>query len=166
MKRNDTTILQRIIKKLIVNPCTGCWLWAGSTSSHGYSTMYVSKGSHLVHRRLWEELRGEIPAKMELDHLCRNRACINPEHLEIVSHQQNVVRGINPAIAAAREKGKALARTHCRKGHIWDNPKTSWVIKRGRVIINRQCRFCCNENSRRYEQKVRERRKSEVILHT
>jgi hypothetical protein len=65
-----------------------CWQWTGTTSNG-----YGKYGSIWAHRFSWELLRGPIPHNLEVDHLCRNRGCVNPEHLEIVSHRENVRRG-------------------------------------------------------------------------
>ena len=74
-----------------------CWQWTGALSSAGYGIanrrdIRAGQRSKLVHRLVWEELRGEIPQGLELDHLCRNRACCNPDHLDPVTHAVNVAR--------------------------------------------------------------------------
>lgn len=89
----------------------GCWLWQGSIGNHGYGI--YGKPQVLAHRRAYEVLVAEIPAGKTLDHLCRNRLCVNPEHLEPVSLVENVMRGESPPARNAR-------KTHCPHGHLLD----------------------------------------------
>lgn len=87
-----------------------CWIWQGVVGRHGY-------GRHgrndLAHRAVYAELVGPPPS--ELDHLCRVRRCVNPDHLEPVTHRANVLRGGSPAARKARQmtciRGHALKRT-------------------------------------------------------
>lgn len=111
----------------------GCWRWAG-TLSLGYGTFRGFR----AHRISWELLRGTIPHGLTIDHLCRNKSCVNPDHLEPVSSVENVMRGIGfPAINARK--------THCKRGHLL-------VAGNLRIAENqRQCRACAlvQERSRR-----------------
>lgn len=90
----------------------GCWLWHGRLSDRGYGIFhYSSKDSRRAHRFAYEVMKGKIPDGRELDHLCRVRNCVNPEHLEPVTHRENMMRAKDtfPAIHAAK--------THCVRGH-------------------------------------------------
>ena len=118
--------------KVGVCEVTGCWLWKAQISSTGYG-VYRSKPSH---RFAYTALVGEIPDGLQIDHLCRNRACCNPGHLEPVTCRENLLRGETLAAANA-------AKTHCPAGHPYagDNLK----IKRG----GRCCRECERARSRR-----------------
>ena len=79
----------RFIEKIAKHP-NGCWLWTGSVTKSGYGRFGLEAGSVTwAHRAAWRLFRGEIPVDQELDHLCRVRRCVNPEHLEPVSHQEN-----------------------------------------------------------------------------
>ena len=93
-----------------------CWLWTGGTTGDGYGRFNLRGGaSHKnsgAHRFAYEALRGPIPAEVVIDHLCRNRLCINPSHMELVTTQENVRRG---------RAGQHQARkTHCPQGHPYD----------------------------------------------
>jgi hypothetical protein len=89
---------------------TPCWLWDGKPTAEGYGALVEDGWFHMAHRRVWERLVGPIPEGATLDHLCRVRLCVNPEHLEPVSHRTNVLRGVGPTAANA-------AKTHCKYGH-------------------------------------------------
>ena len=76
-----------------------CWLWLGAINSHGYGQMFKSKNTgkaikYEAHRFSYESFKGPIPDDLELDHLCRVPCCINPEHLEPVTHRENMIRGV------------------------------------------------------------------------
>ena len=111
---------------------TECWNWTGATAS-GYGRFNVGNGKTVgAHQFAYKLLIGPIPTGLELDHLCRNPACVNPQHLEPVTHQTNIVRGDAPAVLRALYANM----THCRRGHPWDQVNTYWW--RGK----RHCRAC------------------------
>ena len=124
----SSTLLKRLMEKVEVAP-SGCWLWTGPTNVAGYArTGLGGRGrSILAHRLVYEETVGAIPLPT-IDHLCRTRRCVNPEHLEPVTQKENILRGIG---FAPRNK----AKTHCLNGHPLVN---AYVSKRGQ----RWCRVC------------------------
>jgi hypothetical protein len=71
----------------------GCWIWQLRKTSNGYGLVDVNRRVVLAHRHFYEQARGAIPAGLDLDHLCRTRACVNPEHLEPVTRTENARRG-------------------------------------------------------------------------
>jgi hypothetical protein len=113
-----------------------CWKWNG-VHFGGYAKVHVAKTKRYVsvHRVVYEDTNGPIPAHLEIDHLCRNTGCVNPLHLEAVTHHENMLRGI---------PGKHLAdRTHCPKGHAYDNANTR-IGTNGRHR-RRSCRTCMRD---------------------
>ncbi|MGW6704764.1 HNH endonuclease signature motif containing protein [Streptomyces sp. NPDC054956] len=117
---------------------TKCMIWPWGSDGHGYGVVSRNGRNAKVHRVMYELVRGPVPEGLELDHLCRRRACFNPEHLEAVTRQINVLRGVSPA-------AKHALVTHCPQGHLYDEANTA-PLKRGR----RGCRACSRESSNGY----------------
>lgn len=115
-----------------VEKTNNCWNWLGVPNSSGYGTIKLQNGSSkLAHRISYVMHKGLIPEGLQLDHLCRNRLCVNPEHLEAVTAQENVLRGnASAAIQASRDT--------CKYGHEFD-----LVDKRGKRV----CLTCRKRNN-------------------
>lgn len=108
----------------------GCWLWTRSLNSQGYGKICVGNSeTKLVHRVAYEIFKGPIGNGMELDHLCRNPRCCNPDHLEPVSHRENMLRGKTVGAANA-------IKTHCKNGHELNEANAY------RFGVKRLCRIC------------------------
>jgi hypothetical protein len=87
------TVIERFKSYIIYRPGTRCWLWCGSTDTSGYGKILVRRKLIPAHRLAYEYYVGPIPAGLEIDHLCRVRHCVNPDHLEAVTHRENLMRG-------------------------------------------------------------------------
>lgn len=104
------TLEQRFWAKVNKGEADECWLWTGWKFVTGYGRMKIRGRAVPAHRLAYELLVGAIPDGLTIDHLCRNHACVNPAHLEPVTHRENVLRGISPSARQARQ-------THCKRGH-------------------------------------------------
>lgn len=123
-----------------------CWIWKAAISANGYAKVYWEGRMEPAHRILYLILRGPIPDGFDLDHLCRNRGCVNPDHLEPVTRRENLHRGDGPLITRQRTD----SRTHCRNGHPLTDENTFRPGARGRW-----CRICRRNAANRYHDKVR-----------
>ncbi len=86
------------VSRIKKDAVTGCWVWMGARKPSGYGK-FGREGKYIAaHRWFYERARGPIPAKMVLDHLCRNPPCVNPDHLEAVTNAENGRRGIHAKI--------------------------------------------------------------------
>lgn len=100
----------------------GCWPYQGPLTD-GYGRLWLDGANQLAHRISYQELVGAIPEGLQLDHLCRNRACVNPDHLEPVTVRENVLRGEGPTAVAAR-------RERCPRGHELRERRRGTAIQR------------------------------------
>ena len=109
----------------------GCWIGLGTANGNGYTSIRISGKKHYVHRLSYEVHVGPIPQGLVIDHLCRNRACFNPEHLEPVSNEENIARGESPPAQNAR-------KVRCPHGHDYtlgaDGTRRCLVCRRERRI--------------------------------
>lgn len=132
----------------------GCWEWMGAHDHQGYSKVSVrwaqSRGlSSLAYRAIYQLSVGEVPAGLTLDHLCRNRGCVNPSHLEPVTQAENTARGMGFAAVNAR-------KTHCPTGHPYDEQNTYRFFQPGNS--RRCCRACNRAAVKRYKARQRSKR--------
>jgi len=138
------SLQERFEEKVFREPNSGCWIWEGATMRNGYGVFYTNFQTEdcvrlsLAHRVSYQIYRGSIPLGLDIDHLCRCRWCVNPRHLEPVTRQVNIRRGVSLAAGNAR-------KTHCKRGHelVGQN-----LMMQGNT---RQCRKCkCARNLSRY----------------
>lgn len=122
----------------------GCWEWTGATNGYGYGMVFVRGRRWYVHRLSYTLMVAPIPPRFVVDHLCRNTLCFNPEHLEAVTHRENILR--SPAVGA---------KTHCRNGHRYTTANT-YTTPGG----SRQCRTCSRARSRETNARRRAQRRT------
>lgn len=130
----------RLWSRVTVKP--GCWEWTGAVTHNGYGQIGLggAGGKRVrVHRLAYELRNGPIQAGLEIDHLCRNRRCCNPAHMEAVTREENIRRGNAPNAINAR-------KTHCNRGHALSGENLR-MLTRGRRIM-RSCRTCERINNR------------------
>lgn len=149
MSREQKTAIVRFMEK--VNVTDGCWEWtAGTNRPRGRVGCYgmffeiaARKTAKQVtaHRFAYQQFVGPIPVGYEIDHLCKNTLCVNPAHLEAVTHQVNVLRSNSFSAIHAR-------KTACPKGHLYDAANT-YVAPGGA----RQCKACRRFQVRRWQEK-------------
>lgn len=136
--------MDRFWSRVDVGHPLGCWEWNGSIDNAGYGRFGNGQhGTNIAHRIAYMALLGEMPAGTELDHLCRNPPCVNPDHLEAVTHRENTYRGFGLA-------GKARRNTECPSGHPFTAENTATGPKG-----ERRCRACNREHQRRHKARLR-----------
>lgn len=135
----DTEYINRFERK--VEFTDDCWEWLGWLDRYGYGGFWFRDRNDVAHRAAYELLVEPIPAGMEIDHLCRNRSCVNPDHLEVVTHGVNTLRGNSASAVNAR-------RTHCPNGHEYTAENT-YTSPQGK----RRCRTCLRKSVRVYRER-------------
>src|SRR3990167_6746412 len=141
MKVRD--LAERFWSKVIRGGPDDCWNWRAGKVRH-YGTIRVEGKLLRAHRLAYEMLVGSIPAGFEIDHICRNRACVNPAHLEVVTHRENLLRGESFSAQNAQ-------KTHCPRGHRYAG-QNLYLIPNG----GRDCRACKTERTREWRERERE----------
>lgn len=131
-----------------------CWPWIAILDRRGYGRFHLmvdgKRRTTHAHRVAYQLLIGPIPEGLTLDHLCRNPRCVNPAHLQPVTHRENCRRGIAGQVNATRLR----AKTHCANGHLLDEANTYWRPSRGRDgRPYRDCRACRRNRERIFYQK-------------
>lgn len=128
-----------------------CWLWARTITNHGYGLHFYTidgKSKRIsAHRLMYEQLVGAIPEGLVLDHLCRVRRCVNPEHLEPVTNVENIARGL-----VSRN-----SRPYCKRGHKFTKENSQW-----RSSGNRFCRQC-NRDRLKIQRQVTKETKGDFV---
>ena len=143
MERAMATLEERFWSK--VEKSDGCWLWTAATDTKGYGNFSVCGHATKAHRVAYELVVGPIPTGLCIDHLCRTPTCVNPAHLEPVTNEENIMRGVG---FSARNKVK----THCPSGHPYS----------GDNLLNRGSRRGCAACRRRDWATYRARHRAEV----
>ncbi|SIN33573.1 HNH endonuclease signature motif containing protein [Mycobacteroides abscessus] len=126
------TLDERFWEKVRPAGALECWQWGASLNDGGYGQIYVHEVRRPIraHRVAWELLRGEIPTGLVIDHLCRNRRCVNPWHMDLVTNEVNIERG-------EFRSSRPPLKTHCPSGHAYAGENVR-IAKAG----YRVCRSC------------------------
>ena len=135
--------IETILERLEPIPECGCYVWTGGDSGIGYGSVWFNGRPRRVHRVVYEHFNGPIPEGMQIDHLCRNRACSNVHHLEVVTNQENCLRGKQRI-------------THCPSGHMYSQENTR--IKSDSGSKYRVCKACTKVKNARYHAAVKAQR--------
>lgn len=118
----------------VAEPMSGCWLWIGALNSKGYGSVWSGSRNVGAHCVAYQLRHGSIGAGLQIDHLCRNRACVNPDHMEAVTQRINILRGNHPSMVTWRTGV-------CRHGHS------------GMIGENGKCVACVRINGRDWRHK-------------
>ena len=135
MPRKLKSAAKRFVRRVSRNLSTSCWLWTGGHNDGGYPLFFANGLDVYAHRWAWQQVNGPVPDGLELDHICRNRGCVRPSHLEAVTHLENMRRSPlqNPS--------------HCKHGH----PLSGDNLRRRRDTGQRCCRTCERNWKREYK---------------
>ena len=135
MSRPPIQIEERFWDNVVPDPNSGCWHWMGTLNAAGYAVFWDNAAQTTIraHRFAYNLFKGVIPEGLEPDHLCREKSCVNPDHLEAVTHQINVLRSAGPAARNA-------VKTHCPAGHPYSG-ENLYEHKTGRG-----CKICRRRN--------------------
>lgn len=129
--RSTDHALMRILDRCDIGLC---WEWLGGLDKDGYGKTTIDTMDWRVHRAVWTALVGPLDGSLVIDHLCRNRACCNPDHLEPVPDSENWKRGYAPSRTYAE-------RSTCKNGHDLNDPANLRKNKTGARV----CKTCYNE---------------------
>lgn len=124
------TSIERLLQS--VTKTDTCWVWTGHLRGNGYGGFRVDGRDEYVHRYAYRQMVGPIPLGFQIDHLCRNRLCVNPAHLEAVTQRENLLRGEGWS-------GRNAKKTHCKRGHALSGENLYFSPNRP---TQRQCRLC------------------------
>lgn len=142
--RNDEPLIDRILRRIKKLP-DGCWEWTGSLS-YGYGILTYKRKRMRVHICTFNHFVGPVPVRSELDHLCKNKRCCNPDHLEPVSHRVNILRSDHPNVVL-------MHRGVCKRGH---------AIAGDNALPTSDGRIRCKKCRQRIERESILRRKSQI----
>lgn len=143
---------KRLLSKIKIDTKTLCWNWIGYISKNGYGKIAYNQSTYTgfeAHRLSYILFKGKLNSTLQLDHLCRNRSCVNPDHLEEVTKKENIMRGIGIGV---RNK----AKTHCPQGHEYTPENTRISPANGGR--------CCNKCQRLHDQYKHVQKNAKVLL--
>jgi hypothetical protein len=136
--RRIEEIAPRILEKSVPIPIAGCWVWVAGANNNGYGAMTVHGKPVGAHRASYMAFVGEIPPGLDVHHICNNRMCVNPHHLEAVTHSENI-----------KAQKPRRRKTHCANGHeLLGDTVYEWNGIRS-------CRICRTAADKKFKAKVR-----------
>ena len=137
MEQSKLTYIEQKVERITES---GCWIWIGRTD-FGYGTAWFNKKRTKAHRFVYEVYKDALTKEDQLDHLCRVRCCVNPEHLEIVTPKVNILRGIGPTAINS-------FKSSCIYGHEFTEENT-YYVRLGKNIkgMRRVCRTCARKRT-------------------
>lgn len=124
-----------------------CWEYLGGTSLQGYGRVRIDNVSYYSHIVAYTFIKGEIPEGYEIDHICRNRACVNPGHLRAVKPYLNIIEN-SEGVAAKNSK-----KTQCSKGHQYVEG-SYYESKKNNGRVSRVCKICTRTYNKNYRKKI------------
>lgn len=138
----------------VVELASGCWGWAGPKEKRDGRALFRFQGRKCyTYRWIWECCHGPVPEGRELDHVCKHPWCVNPDHLEAVTHRVNVLRGVGPTAQNAR-------KTYCPKGHRLSPESGRRICKTCRRIRRSTPEYRERDNARRRTEDYRAKRRA------
>jgi hypothetical protein len=150
----DTRLNSVFWNSVSPEPNSGCWLWTGPGNHADYGKTWWKGKTISAHRKSWLALVGDVPDEMQLDHLCKNRRCCNPAHLEVVTARENTRRSESPT-------GQRARQTHCIHGHELTGDNL-FFAKGGK---ERQCRACLQRRHREARDRRRKANHDRITEH-
>ncbi|PXH62351.1 HNH endonuclease signature motif containing protein [Klebsiella variicola] len=136
----------RLLSKVEKDLETGCWIFTGSRLPSGYGILWNGARPTGAHRISFQLYKGEIPAGKEIDHICNNRSCVNPAHLQAISHKENIHK-------SSTLMGVNARKSHCKRGHPL-NGENLHITPLGA----RQCKECMRMHARNAKARKRDAR--------
>lgn len=148
-KGKNGTDIERFFNKIKIDE-KGCWIWTDYILNTGYGQFKVNGKQITAHKFIYEHIHGKVQKGLTLDHLCRNRSCANPGHLEVTTYRENLLRGIGlPAIN--------YKKTHCNNGHPLSGENL--YIYQG----TRNCKICRRKRSLESHRRTKEKLNSNMV---
>lgn len=145
MKTDD---IDRFWSKVQVSTNKHCWLWRAGKFISGYGEFSLNNKPYLAHRVAYEIFFDKkIPKNLELHHICKNRLCVNPDHLELVTRKEHVSKTDH-----SNNGENSRKKTRCPRGHLLSGSNLrKYALKLGK----RSCRMCFNEQNRKYQESIK-----------
>jgi hypothetical protein len=138
LEETDSNTIDRFNKKYSIDS-NGCHIWIGSKTHDNYGQFWYKKRLWLAHRAAYEIWVGKIPEGMTIDHICENTLCVNPNHLQVMTLKENILKSNGISAIHAR-------KTHCINGHLLSDDN----VRYRKDTFGRQCRECKRINDRKY----------------